>query len=132
MYAEVCVLPAQCFSASSAKSCASLFASVTGKRVHALYATHPLASALSSPTHHQGLSNPARAAPQDVILRGGRQHPLFARVADAHAPAAIVLPAQPERGVQVRGKGRNRAQGSFDRLHAWRNQCHSGKGGREM
>ncbi|KAK9822001.1 hypothetical protein WJX81_007477 [Elliptochloris bilobata] len=38
---------------------------------------------------------------QDVILRGGRQHPLFARVADARAPPAIVMPAQPARGVQV-------------------------------
>jgi len=37
-----------------------------------------------------------------VVLRGGRQHALYARVAGADAPPVIVLPAQPERGVQAR------------------------------
>lgn len=81
-----------------------------------------------APHIHQGLSNPARAASQDVILRGGRQHPLFARVADARAPAAFVLPAQPDRGVQVRGSGRNRAEDSGDRSDAWQDRCLSGEG----
>ena len=34
-------------------------------------------------------------------MRGGRQHPLFARVAEACAPPAWVIAAQPERGVQA-------------------------------
>lgn len=46
-----------------------------------------------------------RACAQDVILRGGRQHPLFARVAEARAPPAWVMPAQPERGMQARPAG---------------------------
>lgn len=32
--------------------------------------------------------------PQDVILRGGQQLPLYARVVEAQAPRAIVLPAE--------------------------------------
>lgn len=38
---------------------------------------------------------------QDVALRGGKAHPLFARVAAAGAPPAIVVPANVRRGVQV-------------------------------
>jgi len=51
------------------------------------------------------LPTPRARAPrpaQDVVLRGGRQHALYARVAGADAPPVIVLPAQPERGVQAR------------------------------
>lgn len=46
-----------------------------------------------------------RACAQDVILRRGRQHPLFARVAEARAPPAWVMAAQPERGMQARPAG---------------------------
>ncbi len=39
---------------------------------------------------------------QDVILRGGKTVQLYARVTDAQAPAAIVIPALRERGLQAR------------------------------
>ncbi len=54
--------------------------------------------ACAEPPHRARAPRPA----QDVVLRGGRQHALYARVAGADAPPVIVLPAQPERGVQAR------------------------------
>lgn len=41
------------------------------------------------------------ACPQDVILRGGKALPLYARVAEAGVPQAIVLPAQAGGQLQV-------------------------------
>jgi hypothetical protein len=41
---------------------------------------------------------------QDVVLRGGRPLPLYARVAAAEAALAIVLPCQPGAELQV-GRG---------------------------
>lgn len=38
---------------------------------------------------------------QDVILRGGKAHPLYERVRKAQGPAAIVLPAAPGQPLQV-------------------------------
>ena len=38
---------------------------------------------------------------QDVILRGGKAHPLYERVTKANGPTAIVLPAVPGRAVQA-------------------------------
>ena len=38
---------------------------------------------------------------QDVIERGSKVHPLYARVVEAEAPHTIVIPAQPQKGVQV-------------------------------
>ncbi len=38
---------------------------------------------------------------QDVILRGGKAHPLYQRVVKAQGPLAIVLPALPGTDLQV-------------------------------
>ncbi len=38
---------------------------------------------------------------QDVILRGGKAHPLYQRVVKAQGPLAIVLPALPGKDLQV-------------------------------
>ena len=38
---------------------------------------------------------------QDVILRGGKAHPLYQRVVKAQGPLAIVLPAHPGKDLQV-------------------------------
>ena len=38
---------------------------------------------------------------QDVIGRGSKVHPLYARIVEAKAARAIVIPAQPARGLQV-------------------------------
>ena len=38
---------------------------------------------------------------QDIVLRGGRAYPLYARVVEAEAPHAIVIPADPAHGLQV-------------------------------
>ena len=38
---------------------------------------------------------------QDVILRGGKAHPLYERVVKAQGPTAIVLPAAPGEHLQV-------------------------------
>ena len=38
---------------------------------------------------------------QDVILRGGKAHPLYERVVTAQAPTAIVLPAASGQALQV-------------------------------
>ena len=38
---------------------------------------------------------------QDVILRGGKAHPLYQRVIKAQGPLAIVLPALPGKDLQV-------------------------------
>lgn len=39
--------------------------------------------------------------PQDVIGRGSKLHPLYARVVEARAPRAIVVPVHEQRGLQV-------------------------------
>ena len=38
---------------------------------------------------------------QDVIGRGSKVHPLYARIVEARAADAIVIPAQPAKGLQV-------------------------------
>ena len=38
---------------------------------------------------------------QDVIGRGSKVHPLYARIVEARAAKAIVVPAQPAKGLQV-------------------------------
>ena len=38
---------------------------------------------------------------QDVIGRGSKLHPLYARVVDARAPRAVVVPVHAQRGLQV-------------------------------
>lgn len=38
---------------------------------------------------------------QDVILRGGKAHPLYERVVKAHGPTAIVLPAASDQHLKV-------------------------------
>ena len=38
---------------------------------------------------------------QDVVLRGGKQHPLYARVAAAGSMPAVVVPADAEAGLCV-------------------------------
>lgn len=38
---------------------------------------------------------------QDVIGRGSKVHPLYARIVEAKAAKAIVIPAQPAKGLQV-------------------------------
>lgn len=45
---------------------------------------------------------PFTASPQDVILRGGKALPLYARVVEAGVPRAIVLPAVPGGQLKVR------------------------------
>lgn len=38
---------------------------------------------------------------QDVIGRGSKVHPLYARIVEARAARAVVIPAQPAKGLQV-------------------------------
>lgn len=38
---------------------------------------------------------------QDVIGRGSKRHPLYARVVEARSPMAIVMPANSAAGLQV-------------------------------
>ncbi len=46
-------------------------------------------------------------------MRGGKAHALFSRVAEAGAPAAIVMPADAARGLQVQLRQRDVAWGAF-------------------
>lgn len=47
------------------------------------------------------LSQAQAVVTQDVILRGSKTLPMYERIAAAHAPRAIVVPAQPDQGLQV-------------------------------
>ena len=47
------------------------------------------------------ISDAAAIVTQDVILRGSKTLPMYARVVAAQAPRAIVIPAQPDKGLQV-------------------------------
>lgn len=76
---------------------------------------------MSLPPHSQlPLTGPAVLLPlplqQDVILRGGKALPLYARVVEAGVPRAVVLPAVPGGQLQVhaagRGGGRWHAEGA--------------------
>ena len=49
----------------------------------------------------QDQHRPIQGRVQGVILRGGKSHPLHSRVVEAEAPAAIVIPADTVRGLQV-------------------------------
>ncbi|CAK0785824.1 hypothetical protein CVIRNUC_009036 [Coccomyxa viridis] len=48
------------------------------------------------------IANTAAIVTQDVIARGSKVHPLYARAVEAEAARAIVIPAQPSRGMQVK------------------------------
>lgn len=47
------------------------------------------------------ISNAAAVVTQDVIGRGAKKHPLYARVVEAKAPRAVVVPANAAAGLQV-------------------------------
>lgn len=47
------------------------------------------------------ISNAAAIVTQDVIGRGSKLHPLYARVVKAKPPRAIVVPANASAGLQV-------------------------------
>lgn len=47
------------------------------------------------------ISNAAAIVTQDVIGRGKKLHPLYARVVEADAPRAIVVPANASAGLQA-------------------------------
>ncbi|DBA69755.1 TPA: hypothetical protein ACH3X2_012479 [Trebouxia sp. C0005] len=50
---------------------------------------------------------------QDVILRGGKAHPLYQRVVQAQGPPAIVLPALPGKDLQVQLREGDMSYGGF-------------------
>lgn len=67
------------------------------------------------------ISNAAAIVTQDVIGRGDKLHPLYARVVEAKAPRAVVVPANASAGLQVallNFAGRLMNQGRRVLLHA--------------
>ena len=60
-----------------------------------------LAEALRESSHYHLASYVNKKRMQDVIGRGSKVHPLYARIVEARAARAVVIPAQPAKGLQV-------------------------------